>query len=305
MREIKGSKYPGIHGLEFSDFKQQIDYFQKNYNVMRMEDVIDCLINTSHELPKKAMLLTFDDGYIDHYDYVYPYLAENHMQGSFYVPAIILNEEKTLDANKIHFILERNEAAQLLKQVNTYVDKLFHEGKIEKTKEQLYKQFAVANRWDDKNTMYIKRLLQNELPLGERGQIVQELFEQSVHMDEKEFTHELYMDLSQMNEMKQEGMYFGLHGYDHFHLGDIPIGDAKEDIEKALDFYKSTQLFNIDEWVMNFPYGSYNEQLLSMIRSKGCVAGLSVDARVASLTHEEQYILPRFDTNDFKDEVKK
>ena len=37
------------------------------------------------------MFLTFDDGYLDHYKYVYPIL-KNKISGSFYVPSKILQK---------------------------------------------------------------------------------------------------------------------------------------------------------------------------------------------------------------------
>ena len=33
VREIKKSKNPNLKGLEFNDFKKQIKYFLKNYNI--------------------------------------------------------------------------------------------------------------------------------------------------------------------------------------------------------------------------------------------------------------------------------
>jgi len=34
VREIKKSKYPNIKGLEFEDFKKQINYFLNNFNIL-------------------------------------------------------------------------------------------------------------------------------------------------------------------------------------------------------------------------------------------------------------------------------
>lgn len=42
-------------------FKIQFDYFAKEFNVVRMEDVIEA-VKEGKELPENALLLTFDDG---------------------------------------------------------------------------------------------------------------------------------------------------------------------------------------------------------------------------------------------------
>ena len=56
-------------------------------------------------LPTGACLLTFDDGYIDHFETVFPILAENKIQGCFFQPAKAILAHEVLDVNKIHFIL--------------------------------------------------------------------------------------------------------------------------------------------------------------------------------------------------------
>ncbi len=66
IRDIKHSRYPEIRGLEVSAFRQQIEFMKNNFRIVTMEQVIDA-ITTKSALPEKALLLTFDDGYIDNY----------------------------------------------------------------------------------------------------------------------------------------------------------------------------------------------------------------------------------------------
>ena len=71
VREIKNSNHPNLKGLEFKDFKKQIDYFCNNFNVLTNEDFKEIISNK--KIPAKpSILLNFDVGYIDHYKYVFP-----------------------------------------------------------------------------------------------------------------------------------------------------------------------------------------------------------------------------------------
>ena len=77
---------------------------------------------------KKSIFLTFDDGYKDHYDYVYPYLKERKIKGNFYPPIQVLKNNKVLDVNKIHFILEKEKNRDkildlIFKFTKIYMDK--------------------------------------------------------------------------------------------------------------------------------------------------------------------------------------
>jgi hypothetical protein len=129
VREIKKSKFPNLKGLEFSDFKKQINYLLKNFNILSNEDFIE-IIKTKKIPKKKSVLLTFDDGYIDHWKYVYPYLKEKKISGNFYPPVKVIENKKVLDVNKIHFILEKEQDRdKLLNYIFKFIKKYMNKDK--------------------------------------------------------------------------------------------------------------------------------------------------------------------------------
>src|SRR5215831_12778490 len=105
VRDLKRSRYPAIKGLDLHDFSEQLDYIGRHYETVTMEELIEASRSGNRDLPPNACLLTFDDGYVDHFSNVFPLLAERHMQGSFFPPARAILEGRVLDVNKIHFIL--------------------------------------------------------------------------------------------------------------------------------------------------------------------------------------------------------
>ena len=52
VRPIKNSKYPNIKGLEFEDFKKQIDFFLNKFNIISHENFIEDTDNEGY-LPLK------------------------------------------------------------------------------------------------------------------------------------------------------------------------------------------------------------------------------------------------------------
>ena len=54
VRPIKNSKYSNIKGLEFDDFKKQINFFQKNFDIISQQDFIDILHTKKN--PKKTII---------------------------------------------------------------------------------------------------------------------------------------------------------------------------------------------------------------------------------------------------------
>ena len=104
IRDLKHSRYPKIKGLDVDLFCKQIMFFKANFNVVRMEQVF-AAIEEGVQLPENPILLTFDDGYIDHYTFAAPILEDNGLQGSFFIPAKAFSTHQLLDVNKIHYIL--------------------------------------------------------------------------------------------------------------------------------------------------------------------------------------------------------
>lgn len=84
-RDLKHSRYPEIKGLDVSLFREQIEFMKQQFNIVSMEQVIEA-VERHADLPDKALLLTFDDGYVDNYTFAFPILEEFGIQGSFFIP---------------------------------------------------------------------------------------------------------------------------------------------------------------------------------------------------------------------------
>src|SRR5687768_2307037 len=99
VRELKKSRFPNIRGLDYKLFKEQIRYMKRHFNFISAED-LTAVLDEDQSLPENPILLTFDDGYTDHYAYVFPVLHENGIKGCFYPPVMAVRERKLLDVNK-------------------------------------------------------------------------------------------------------------------------------------------------------------------------------------------------------------
>ncbi|MBH1942489.1 polysaccharide deacetylase family protein [Mobilitalea sibirica] len=296
VRHIKRSRYPKIKGLDYHLFRQQLEFFKANYNIVSMEEVI-ASYKESYSLPKNALLLTFDDGYMDHYMNVLPLLKEYGIQGSFFVSGKPFMEHTLLDVNKIHYILASSDLNIL---INDLYDRMDHYRGKEfdfPSNKELFAQYAVANRFDNKETIFLKRMLQVALPEKLRTLISSELFEMHVGIKEEIFARELYLNYDQMKFMRKSGMFFGIHGYDHYWMNQLSPSELEHDITQALNCMND--LIDPNCWVINYPYGSYSDDVISYIKTTKCVLGLSTDVNVADIKTDNPYKLPRFDTNDF------
>ena len=297
-RDLKHSRYPEIKGLDKELFKNQIEFMKNSFNVVTMEQVLE---NTQgegmHGLPENALLLTFDDGYADNYTVAYPILEEYGLQGSFFIPGKTFATHQLLDVNKIHYILASADIYKLVDDLKKQMD--YYRGSEYQyaSTDELFHDYAVANRFDIKETIFVKRMLQTVLPEKLRNTISSNLFEKYVGVTEEQLAYELYMTEEQIRTIKRHGMFIGIHGYDHYWLGNLPEDKMKQDILMALDTLD--EFIDRKQWVMNYPYGSYNQEVIRYIRQQGACIGLTTDVRVAELGKDSAFELPRLDCNDF------
>lgn len=293
VRKIEHSRYPGIKGLELRMFKEQIRFLQENnFEFVSIKDLTE-----GKKVNDRSVVLTFDDGYIDHYTNVFPFLSDNGITGVFSMPAKIIREKKVLDVNKIHFILASAD-------IKVIKDKVFERMNYYRgteydiaPNEELYNKLAVANRFDNKDTIFVKRLLQVELQEELRNKITDELFTEIVSDNEAAFVDELYMSMDQVKMMNKCGMEFGIHGYDHYWMNRLTPDELKMDIENAQLVFDG--IINHDSWTCCYPYGSYSDDVIKVVKELGATSGLATDVGVYNPSENDIFKIPRLDTNDF------
>lgn len=295
-RDLKHSRYPEIKGLDVNLFREQIAFMKSNFNIVTMEQVLEA-ISTKEKLPEKALLLTFDDGYADNYSVAMPILEEYGVQGSFFIPGKTFTTHQLLDVNKIHYVLASANIYNLVEDLKKEMDYYRGQEFQYASTEELFAKYAVASRFDIKETVFVKQMLQTVLPEKLRNIISSKLFAKYVGVTEEQLAYELYMSEEQIRTMKRHGMFIGIHGYDHYWLGNLPVEQMEKDISLALDALD--EFVDRKQWVMNYPYGNYNKGVLEYISKQGACLGLTTEVRLADVDKDNSLELPRLDCNDF------
>jgi len=296
VREIKNSRYPNIKGLEAELFKRQLEYLKNFYAFITMAELI-AFLEDDFELPENAVLLTFDDGYRDHFSYVYPVLKNMDIQGSFFVPVRPVLESKVLDVNKIHFLLASTDTRKLIASIKDILTGLKNEPAVLGF-EEYYDELAKPNRFDPAEVIFIKRLLQHKLPDPYRSEVTDHLFKKNFHTTEGILAEELYLSMDQCRCMLKNGMHIGAHTYDHYWLNRISEEEQRSQFTRNIEFL-SELTSGQNERTMAYPFGGYNTTTLKLMKEFNFRAGFTT--MVDTIDHNDQFSafeLPRLDTND-------
>lgn len=297
VRDLERSRYPRIKGMTLERFRNQLEYIDSHFTPISAEDLLEAVSSPHRALPENAILLTFDDGYSDHHDNVLPLLKEKGIKACFFPPAQAILEHKVLDVNKIQFVLAAvPNVWSLLDEVFEALDEFRSEYSL-KSREAYLTSITEKHRYDPREVIVFKRLLQRELPEPVRVELVQRLFARHVSSDEAAFASELYMSLEQLGALHAEGMHIGSHGYTHAWLNALVPEAQRTEVDRSLEFLQQAGI-PLRDWTICYPYGGFDESLIDILRTRRCSLGFTVEPRVADLDREGRLTLPRIDTND-------
>lgn len=298
VRDTVSPQFPGLRYLPTRDFVKQLDALQKSHHFVRLRDCLE-VITTGGELPENAALLTFDDGYMDHYLTVLPILNERGLSAVFFPTAHIASEEHVLDVHKIQFVLAAiGDERCLVSDLFSTLDRVRTDYSLP-SNDYFLRRFLFPGRFDTGHTTLLKRLLQRELPQPLRTKIVGELFRRYVTLDEKGFAEALYMHAKEFLKLKEYGMAVGSHGFDHVWLDTLAADEQAREIALSRIFLERLGV-DRSEWTMAYPYGAYNGSLLEILRREGCRMAFTTKVGIAELRKNNLFTLERFDTNDLR-----
>lgn len=295
VRPISGSMYPKIKGLEIESFKRQLEYFASERTVVSTSDVLSA-IKGDFKLSKGAIWLTFDDGYKDHFEYVAPLLEKFGFDGAFFPVSDCYENNQILDVNKIHYILASVESDELL--LDRLKSEMFSIGYNPTDWDNFWQSVDKKNRYDSENTIFFKRMTQRELPLSHRQKILSNIFEEIVGRSEPEVVDELYMSQSEIISLHKRGFTIGSHTASHRWLNALSVDEQKSEIDISLSALENIR-GEVNDWIMCYPYGGYNNETLSILKAKDCALALTTEVGSVDFISHNKYELNRFDTNDF------
>ncbi|MBI3546805.1 MAG: polysaccharide deacetylase family protein [Gammaproteobacteria bacterium] len=95
---------PSLVSASRADFAWQMQYVKKNYNPITFQALLDALDGKS-DLPKRPVIVSFDDGFDDNYHHAFPILKSLDMPATFFVATGYIGSEKPFWFDLIAHIL--------------------------------------------------------------------------------------------------------------------------------------------------------------------------------------------------------
>ena len=285
VQNINKQRFPNLHARSNLEFDTQIEYLDKNFQIVPVVDLTP--------QSNKKVVLTFDDGLKDHYKNVFPKLVKKNLSGQFFVSSAPLLKSIVLDVHKIQLLLASQNIDVLLKQLQDRIKGILL---LEKVNDDLFE--GEKDRFDDMKVLNFKRLLQRDLPREVRSQVVSSIFEYYFPGEESTISNQLYMSISELQEMKKAGMLIGNHTESHPWLSRLEIEEALQEVENCERLLIDLDLVTKDEKYIAYPYGDTSTDLCSKLDKLGYKIGYTTQPTHLNRNELNPLMVPRLDTND-------
>ena len=288
---------PGLFYLDVDNFQRQLDFFEKNFGFVCEKDWHEVVKNPFNKSIPDGVILTFDDGLIDHYKYVYPILRERGLWAIFYVSIGTLLEKKLLNVHRVHYLLARFGGEAVYKKLNeTLNDEFYISGFLEKLKSVPYSMQKMDNF-----SIEVKKIVNYGLNPIYKDLVLEKIF-QEFGLNEDFIAENFYINKQHIREMSETGFFFGAHGYSHNLLSKFGSEDIEKEVSYSIEYLNNIQPQEIRTFC--YPYGgldSWNDAILEKLTLGKIDYGFCVesnDITIDDLKYRPM-TLPRYDCNQF------
>ncbi len=230
---------PFTKGLNVSvssqTFAANLDYFQRYYNVVPMSTLV------KRELPERALVITFDDGYHSVYQHAVPALVERNMSACVYLITRAVNGELVW-VNLLNGALQKH---------------------FEQTLEVVSRFPTLASLTSAED---ILSRVQNTFTPSEIETLSSALREKFPQLTNAA----LYANPAEIEQMKAQGIEFGFHTKDHYNLENC----SAHELEVQLDSLGCDEITNSNTFA--YPFGNFNTAAVVQLDRKNYAKVMTV-----------------------------
>lgn len=274
-------KGTGIPGLPREKFAAQLDQLGREYEMVGWDDVRAALVEQK-TLPRRACLLTFDDGVCDHYLNVFHELKRRNVAGLFFAMARGDSDGMTLP-HTLHYLIARLGLERMREEIWERLNEMQRE--TYRAAEAKY-----SARWKSR-TDVVKGIFQRDLA-PEIQPILIALLQEYVG-PEQEMARRLFLSEQQIREMRAGGMRFGGHSRTHPWFDFIDAAQRENEIRASQAWLKGVEQA---PFAFAYPYGGLNDDAPQRLQHHDFCAAFTTREQTA---HRDPFYIGRYDGEEW------
>ena len=287
---------PYFRYMHINDFEKQLDYFGENYRFISKNEFKESIF-----LAKPiddGIILTFDDGFKDHYQNVLTELKKRNIWGIFYIPTAPYQTGKLLDVHRLHLLIGKWGGKKIFRSLTNIIS----ESMLSHTHVHGFRTQTYRTQTNDEYTKHVKRTLNYYISYEYRERVIDALMAQ-FFPDETKLVQQFYLSREEIKEMSETGMIIGSHTVNHLCMSKLEVEKQESEIVDSFNYLRSI-IGNFEFKTFCYPYGgfhSFTKDTELLLEKVDCDFSFNVEPRNINNKDlsERKQALPRFDCNMF------
>lgn len=259
-------------------FEELIQFFkQNNYDFISLDEMYE-IINNKKQV-NKFVVFTFDDGYIDNYEIVYPILKKHNIPFAIYISTSFPDEESFLWWYALKELIDTKSKIEFIINSKKYIFEVNHNNK-KSVFTRIRRMFLELE--NNQQEIFIKNFLDTYC------------------INYLKYSKDLTMSWENIIELsKDELVTIGAHTKNHVNLSSCTFEEASEEMSKSKSIIEN----KIDKKVRHFayPFGSKKEaDTREFSLAKKLKFKTAVTTRIGNIHweyHKNMHSLPRISPN--------
>ena len=255
-------------------FDKQLSLLKQRCNVVSLAQAV-AWMQSKGSLPGRAVVLTFDDGYLDNLEVAAPLLRWHRLPATVFVATGYVDRQEPQWADELHCMLAYRQSQKVqLSAVPQAFDLSTEQG-----------ERAAAGIWAGmllSGNAEFRRKLLNELKAGlEPNRTVPRL---TLSWEHLRTLHRIYPEIE-----------LGLHSHDHLDLAALPLEAAVAEIQHSQSRFEAEMGFKARS--MSFPYGRSTPALAARLPELGIDAAFTTQPTQRTLIGHNPWSMSRYEVN--------
>lgn len=259
------------------DFEWQVEYVAKHFTPVTLSELMQCISNDL-DLPKGAVLITFDDGFSDNYDTAYQVLKRVGVPATFFVCTDYIGKDQPFWFDWVVYLL--NNIAPGDYPIGDGAFMLSLGDGVQSERDALARRFF----------QYLK-----SVPDTTRQGAVAQLSSQcAVAVPAGGFADSRPMNWEQLREMASNGMEIGSHTKSHPVLSQLTPDELVEEVTQSKALIEAETGKTVNS--LSYPVGgaaAYNDEVAAVVRDSGYLAACSYVSGANRVRGADHFALQR------------
>lgn len=265
----------GVVSASPSDFRNQMKFVRENFEVLSFAD-LNSLEQVGKKWPERALIVTFDDGYLDNYTNAFPILKDLGIPATIFLATNHIGKQQLFWWDLIAYCLKTTSEASA--EFEEFPEMRLSMGSWEQRLESIEKVLRVVKRVSDtQKNCFVESLAER---LG---------VDLSNHSIER-----MHLNWDEVREMSEGGVEFGSHSATHPVLSNVE--------EEALDYELAGSKREIEnqtgKLVLAFSYpvgsrGNFTRKVRDAVERAGYKYAVSYIEALAGNRVSDRLAIPR------------